>query len=414
MKIVSLEVSNVKRVKFAEVNLEGNLITIGGMNEQGKSSLMDALRYIYGGKKAIPPEPLRRGEEQGWAKAWEDNGWTSCRKFGKEEGLVVRNEKGQVQPRPQDICDAKCGAISFDPLSFAHMAKAKQGETLMTLKGLDFSDLDGKKLELEQNRLMIGRDVKKLKGAIAEAGTPSTDAVLEVSSAGLSTELERRVAVNAANEVKRDRLQEVAGDFRTKQAEIVAKQTEMLALQEELDAIKEEGQKLKVEVPELKDEDAEEIRTQLAGVDEVNAAVRGRIAFDKQKAELELQEEAYADHSEQLEGIKQTRRDRLSATPWPIEGLDMAEDGSVLYKGLPFDEEQLSSKQIARVSAAIGFSLAPEPEQLQVMLLKNASLFDKDAMAELAAEAKRVGWLVLAEVVGEDGDIVLEDGMVKA
>ena len=92
----------------------------------------------------------------------------------------------------------------------------------------------------------------------------------------------------------------------------------------------------------------------------------------------------------------------------------MDEDGNVTYKDLPFDEDQLSSKQIARVSAAIGFSLAPEPEMLQVMLIRNGSLFDKNALAELAAEAKRVGWLILLELVGDQGDIVLEDGMIKA
>jgi len=407
MKIVSLEVSNVKRISFAEVHLDGSLVTIGGMNEQGKSSLIDSIKYLYGGKKSMPPEPLRRGEDAGYIKGVEANGWVTIRRFQDDKtSLEVRDDKGRLQKKPQDICDAKCGAISFDPLSFARMKKAEQGETLMALKGLDFSDLDASRQELEQNRLMIGRDVAKLKGAIAEAGTPSTDAVLEVSSAGLSAELERRLEKNAENKAKRDRLKEIADEYRGIQAEI-------LAAQQHLKILEDEGKVLKVEVPELVEQDAEEIRTQLASVDVVNAAVRGRIAFDKQKAELELQEEAYADHSNELKGIKQERVDRLSATPWPIEGLGIGEDGDVTYKGLPFDAEQLSSKQIARVSAAIGFSLAPEPDMLHVMLIKNASLFDKDAMAELAAEAKRVGWLVLAEVVGEDGDIVIEDGMVK-
>jgi len=406
MKIVSLEVSNVKRVKFMEVDLNGNLITVGGMNEQGKSSFMNSLKYLYGGAKAMPPMPLRKGEDAGFIKAVEDNGWTTIRKFGTGTTLEVRNEKGVPQRKPQDICDAKCGAISFDPLEFARMKSAEQGKVLMTLKGLDFSDLDAQKLELESERTLIGRQVKSLKGELEGVKPSESEATEEVSAAGLSDELERRLVVNRENEEKRERLQVIATEFRGIKADIEV-------LQNALNALETEGQKLKVEVPELKDEDAEEIRDQLSKVDEVNAAVREKQRGVEIKAKLELQAEAYEAHSTELEDIKQTRVDRLAATPWPIEGLGMDEDGKVTYKGLPFDEEQLSSKQIARVSAAIGFSLAPEPEQLKCMLIKNASLFDKNAMAELAKEAKRLDWLVLAEVVGEDGDIVIVDGMVK-
>jgi len=405
--LVKLEVSNCKRISFAEVDLEGNLVKIGGMNEQGKSSLMDSIRYLYGGAKAMPPMPLRKGEDAGYIKGVEDNGWVTIRKFGKGTTLEVRNEKGVLQKKPQDICDAKCGAISFDPLEFARMPKPKQGETLRQLKGIDNSDLDEQKLELESERTLIGRQVKSLKGELEGVKPSAIEATEEVSAAGLSAELERRVQVNMDNDFKRERLKEVATEYRGIQAEIDA-------LTANLKHLEEEGQKLKVEVPELKDEDAEEIREQLSKVDEVNAAVRENKRGAEIKSKLALQAEAYEAHSTELEDIKQQRRDRLSATPWPIEGLGMDEDGNVTYKDLPFDEDQLSSKQIARVSAAIGFSLAPEPEMLKVMLIRNGSLFDSESLAELAEEAKRIGWLILVEIVTDkDADIIVEDGMVK-
>jgi len=413
MKIVSLEVSNVKRVKFMEVDLAGNLIIVGGMNEQGKSSFMDSLRYLYGGAKAMPPMPLRKGEDAGFIKAVEDNGWTTIRKFGKGTTLEVRNEKGVPQRKPQDICDAKCGAISFDPLEFARMNDAKQSKVLMELKGIDNSDLDKHKLELESERTLIGRVVKSLKGELDGVKPSTTEATKEVSAAGLSDELERRCAVNVENGKTREALADIKDKYRDQKTEVTRLAAELFAAREKLHGIADVGKTRRLVVSELKGENEEEIRDQLSKVDEVNAAVREKQRGVEIKAKLEVQEEAYKAHSTELEDIKQERVDRLAATPWPIEGLGMDEDGKVTYKGLPFDEEQLSSKQIARVSAAIGFSLAPEPEQLKCMLIRNASLFDKNAMAELAEEAKRLDWLVLAEVVGEDGDIVIEDGMVK-
>jgi len=51
---------------------------------------------------------------------------------------------------------------------------------------------------------------------------------------------------------------------------------------------------------------------------------------------------------------------------------------------------------------------------LKVMLIRNGSLFDSESLAELAEEAKRIGWLILVEIVTDkDADIIVEDGMVK-
>ena len=62
MKIVSLEVQNVKRVKA--VTLEPSpdgLTTIGGRNGQGKTSVLDALAYALGGEKLAPTNYRREG-----------------------------------------------------------------------------------------------------------------------------------------------------------------------------------------------------------------------------------------------------------------------------------------------------------------------------------------------------------------
>ncbi len=53
--IVSLEASNVKRLRAVSIDASGKpAVIIGGRNEQGKSSVLDSIVYCLGGKPDIP------------------------------------------------------------------------------------------------------------------------------------------------------------------------------------------------------------------------------------------------------------------------------------------------------------------------------------------------------------------------
>lgn len=399
MHITNLEISNCKRISYAHVDLDGNLTTIGGMNEQGKSSFMDAIKYIYAGKGSMPKRVLKDGEKEGFAKAIQSNGWSVTRMLNEGGGLTVRNEKGHPQAKPQAICDALCGSISFDPLEFSRMKTTEQSRVLMQLLGLDFADLDAEVTQHTEERMLIGRDRKQLKGELEGIHFEPDAPDEEVSAAGLSDELQRRVENN-------QRKQQLEADVKEATAEY-------LRLKAELDAVVARGTKLRAEVEDSKVMDEKEIREQLAKVDVVNASVRAKKQHTDTADRLADKQAKYTEETETLANVQEEREKRIREADMPIEGLSFDSEGNVLYKGLPFDEEQLSSKQIARVSAAIGFALAPDPEQLQFMLVKNGSFFDKDSLEELAAEAERVGWQMLVEIVGNDGDIVIDDGKVK-
>ena len=61
-KLISLEAQNVKRLKAVRIPLDRSVTVIGGNNGQGKSSVLDAIEMALGGKKSIPPRPIRDGE----------------------------------------------------------------------------------------------------------------------------------------------------------------------------------------------------------------------------------------------------------------------------------------------------------------------------------------------------------------
>src|SRR5258706_15795265 len=64
MKIVKLVAENVKRLHAVTIEPDGALVTVGGKNGAGKSSVLDSIAWALGGEKLVPPEPIRSGESE--------------------------------------------------------------------------------------------------------------------------------------------------------------------------------------------------------------------------------------------------------------------------------------------------------------------------------------------------------------
>ena len=68
VKINSLEIENVKRIKAVKLEPSANGLTIiGGTNNQGKTSVLDAIAWALGGDKYKPTAAARdgaKGQEQ--------------------------------------------------------------------------------------------------------------------------------------------------------------------------------------------------------------------------------------------------------------------------------------------------------------------------------------------------------------
>ena len=65
MKILLLRVENIKKIKVVEVKPDGTLNLVTGKNDQGKSTLIDAISYLFEGKRALPEKLLREGTKKG-------------------------------------------------------------------------------------------------------------------------------------------------------------------------------------------------------------------------------------------------------------------------------------------------------------------------------------------------------------
>ena len=160
MRIVSLDVENVKRLKAVHITPDGLVVQITGKNANGKSSVLDSIAMALGGATETCDVPLRHGAEKG--KVIADLGdLVVTRTFTKAGGgtLTVANKDGARYQSPQAILDRLVGKLTLDPLAFSRMPAKQQLETLKQLVGLDFSAMDRDRAEVYAARAAASKAI---------------------------------------------------------------------------------------------------------------------------------------------------------------------------------------------------------------------------------------------------------------
>jgi len=414
MRIVRLEVEDFKRIEAIEIRPEGEAVEITGKNEQGKSSVLDAIEAALGGKRHQPQEPIRRGAER--ARIVLDLGdlvvervWTE-----RTDRLLVKNPEGAIFPRGQEKLEALFNSLAFDPLAFLRQGDREQREQLLELIGVDLEAFDTERKTLYDQRRDTGRDLRQAEAELAAAAEPEGEVPEdEVSIQAVTAELEevnRKVAENAtirqalvarrgrleqAEETAESRREAVAAARRTmEQAELQLKAAEeQVALQKK--AVAEDEKR----VSKLKEPDAAAVKTRLAGAEELNRKVRQRQAratLSKRVADLTA---AVDRVTKGIEAVDQKKATALQKAKMPVAGLEVTEEG-LTWKGTPLSQEALSRR--VRICTAISAALNPE---LKIALVRDGNDLDDEVLAAFYDEAKAAGleqvWVERRTGIGE-------------
>jgi hypothetical protein len=430
LTITRLEVENVKRIKLVRVNPEGSMVVIGGANDQGKSSLTDAIRMLLGGERQVPETALRRGARHGHIIGQLGEELLVERTFseGGKTSLRVTDLDGRPLPGgPQTILARLYNALSFDPVKFAQGGGKEQAKALQEALGLDFTDIDARRAKAVAERTGANRTVRDLegrhRGAPFHLGAPKAP----VSVAELALELDARLAKERAfddllresqraNKAVDTSLETVAAEERAigdLEAKLAFARDALATARDFLEKKRAEAKVAVDAVAGFDRSDPDEVRRQLKTVEETNQKVRENSVRGLLEEELSSAREEAARLEREIEDCDAEKAEALAAARFPVDGLSFrAEDGSLLLNGLPL--EQAAESQRIRLSVAIGFALNP---RLKVLLVRQGSELDSSAMRVLAELAEEHGGQVWIERVSEDGagcSVVLEDGEIKA
>jgi chromosome segregation ATPase len=451
MKIVKLVAENVKRLHAVEITPEGALITIGGKNGAGKSSVLDSIAYALGGERLVPSEPIREGEAE--AKIVVDLGdLVVTRRFKREKivvaasvlsgqpgdfvpeqktwsetksTLTVTNKDGAKYPSPQAVLDKLLGKLTFDPLAFAREEPKRQDEILRKLVGLDLSDHDERRKNAAAQRALLKQSYNiknaQLLAMPSFRDVPEKETSLdEISREILRAEQLRKVADDADRALSKiaDQASRTDRELQTMRDRLDELKKQIFSLENAFNNITLQHDQEEKSVAVAKDlakqahaaiPDTESLRTRLGEIDNQNVQVRANEkyrAMSKDVAELGQQ---IKEQDTLVQNADQAKKDALAGAKFPVAGLGLTDNG-VTFKGLPF--AQAGSAEQVRVSVAIGIALNPT---LKVLLIRNGNLLDKDSLHAVAAQAEVADMQVWMEFVSESKDgvaVMLEDGSV--
>lgn len=451
MKILSLDVENIKRVSavFIEPSGAGPLVQVTGKNGAGKSSVMDAIAMALGGKKLCPAEPLRRGQNSGHV-AVDLGPYIITRRFWRREvidcdrdhqhtvdcpviygdvdsSLSVKSPDGADYKSPQALLDKLVSDLTFDPLGFLELQPKDQRELVRTFTGLDFTMLDTQR-RAALNQLNEAETVLKLAQRDVDAGEHYPDApaapidVADILRRLEAAELCQADAIAAAQAVDAKRRAYDATVLAIKDAEVkIAALEQQLAnerallVQLESTKVREiaEGKALAEAARQAKDAvpDTTLLRAQLADASDINAKVA---ANERYAAILTAKQEALNSveaAKQQIAAIDARKRTALSQATFPVPGLGFNDDG-LTFEGLPF--EQASYAQQLRVAVAMGLAQNPK---LKVLLIRHGNALDSTSLQLLAELATEHGAQVWLERVAESADgvsVFIEEGRVTS
>jgi len=417
MKLIQLQVENYKRVRAVRLRLEGKaLVQITGRNAQGKSSVIDAVWAALGGKGAAAARPVRDGADR--AEVALDLGELIVRRTFTANGkttLVVTGRDGSALPSPQAVLDKMVGAISFDPLAFVRDEKG-QAATLRRLAGIDERSIEEERKRLYDERTAVNRQVKQLQVQAGD-GFPIDAPDEEVSVSDLAREHARLSGIKTENDAKRRQLEDLAKAVMAARQHQERARAALRAAQEEANKALQAVEDARVrwqtaadEAEELKDPDMGEIADKIASADELNRKVRARRERARILEELRAAGVTADKLTAQMEALDEAKAKMLASAKLPVAGLGIVGD-VVTLNGVPL--AQASSAEQLRVSLAIFAALNPE---LRLVLVRDGSLLDADALAAVSKWAEEQDVQILMERVadGEPVGIVIEDGEVAA
>ena len=365
VKITALEAENVKRIKAVALTPSPTGLTlVGGNNNQGKTSVLDALAWALGGDRFRPDAAQRDGAiAPAHLKVTLSNGVVVERK-GKNASLTVTDPTGRRSG--QQLLNAFVEPLALDLPRFMDASDKEKADILLRIIGIG-AELHTRDLEIKglyDKRTFTGQ-LAAQKKHFAEEMISYPEAPDEpVSASELIRQQQDILARNGENQRLRAQYAELEQQVQQCVDELKRTRERIATLQQLADELDAKHTKLfnqqetaRKTVSQLQDESTAELEASIRDIEETNRKVRANL--EKSRAEDEAAQ--YASEYDRLtESIQQKRADRmalLNGADLPLPGLSV-EDGVLTYKGKHWRD--MSGSDQLRVAAAIVRRLNPD------------------------------------------------------
>ncbi len=403
VKINTLELENIKRIKAVTLApSENGLTIIGGNNGQGKTSVLDAIAWALGGEKYRPTSAQREGSViPPHLRITLSNGLIVERK-GENGSLKVTDPEGRKGG--QQLLNEFVEQLALNLPKFIEATPKAKAETLLKIIGVG-DKLRALDMQIEQRynqRTEIGR-IAQQKHKYADELPVHADAPAEEIS--ISELIRRQQAILAKNGEN----QRLRHNHEICEQELSRAQQAYELAAEVLAKARQDAETARKSAEDLQDQSTAEIEQSIADIDIINRKVRenaSRERAEQDAAELDAQ---YAEITETIENLREERTNLLKNADLPLAGLSV-EDGELVYNGAKWD--CMSGAEQLKIATAIVRKLNPE---CGFVLMDKLEQMDAKTLAEFGNWLEQEGLQVIATRVstGDECSIIIEDGLAK-
>lgn len=426
MKVTNLKIHNVGMIADTDIKLDKPLIIFYGEIRQGKTTILNAVRWVCGG--AFPSDIIRHGEKEAFVELGFDGGcirreWyvSSKDKTTKaREVQFVRNGK----PVPSPVSEIKrfLNPFLLDQDFFRNKTETERKQYFTELFAVDTTALDTELFNVE-------REAVQLRAKIKGYGEIDLKEVKPVDVEAAKTKLK---TIRSEFDAKRKEANQQSMEATSRKSQIESSAQRVTIAEKEiarlLSLIREQEASIKAEVdwqkanPELPpvvmpiEPDTAELEKQIQDGAAQNVRAE-QYAKNKQRAdEKAADEKALAAKEFRCREIKKEKIAKLKGVSESsgIAGLAFDESGNFTYEGT--QAGMLSTSQIMKLSSALSDLY---PEGFGVDLLDRGESLGKSIFGFIE-RAQKEDKTILATIVGEKpaqvpehvGVFVVEGGKV--
>lgn len=418
MKINTLELENIKRIKAVKLEPAANGLTvIGGRNGQGKTSVLDAIAWALGGNKFRPDQAQRTDSVvPPHLKITLDNGMI-VERSGKNGSLKVIDPSGNKSG--QQVLDSFIAELALDLPKFMSMNDKEKAAILLQIIGVGdkLFELEQKEVQLYNRRTEIGRIADQKRKYADELPIHSGVPNEPVSAAELIRQQQEILVRNGENQRKRDLVKQIEDKANALSRDKLRVKKEIEHLTEELKKMDSELTGLLFDLEtakktsaQLQDESTAELEKNISDIDELNRKIRDNLEREKAEIDAEGYRKEYDELTEQLEAVRRSKSQLLNNANLPLPGLSV-QDGALIYNGYRWDS--MSGSEQLKVATAIVRKLNPK---CGFVLLDKLEQMDVDTLRDFGEWLESEGLQAIATRVstGEECAVIIEDGYVRS
>lgn len=416
IRINSLEIQNVKRVKIVKLDIRDNsLVVIGGKNGQGKTSILDAICFCLGGERFRPSNLKREGSVADAEIRIELSNGLIVERKGKNASLKVIDPEGGKSG--QQLVNEFVSQLALDLPRFLNANNSDKAKTLLDILGIgdELARLEREEGKAYNERHAVGQIADQKKKFALEQPCYDEVPAEPITAAGLLKEQSVILAHNAENLRKRNNITQVEQACKGVKQEVDSLKGRIADLQGQLDKKGDELYRAEKDLAtaqmsaqDLVDKSTAEIEAKINEIEETNAKIRAN--KDKSKAEDDAAgfQADYDRLTEKIEGVRAQRLKLLESADLPLPGLSVLE-GELVFNGMKWDcmsgadQLRIGTAIVRKVNPNCGFVLLDKLEQMDVETLQEFALWLTNE--GLQAIATRVS-------TGDECSILIDDGSV--